>query len=185
MAKDVKERSIVLKLTDEDCERLMNVCGKCNLTVEELIENFIMDLVHSDHSNGSDEEDCANKWLDRCGFESFQEISGRALLGHLILYNYHPEDYISNLENIETAEEEKEYLIQHPEEADEGEVEGLDEDIKVWKEELDEMRDAWGAGWKLPEGRTMEEEITNIKKWMKEKERLLEGMPENGRKKGR
>lgn len=62
------------------------------------------------------------------------------LLHHLLCWGYDPEDYLELLDNIETAEEEKKYLEEHPEEADEEEASYLDDDIAYWKEELKSRR---------------------------------------------
>lgn len=71
-----KKRNIVLgNLSDEDCERLFERCGYSDISVSELFENFVRDLVYSDHSNGSDEEYLANRWFERCRFGICQENS--------------------------------------------------------------------------------------------------------------
>ena len=54
--KTIRERNITVKLSDADCNRLARKCGEHGLTVGELIENFIGDLVDGTHSNGSDEK---------------------------------------------------------------------------------------------------------------------------------
>lgn len=57
----------------------------------------------------------------------------QTLLNHLLCWGYEPEDYLDILDNIETAQEEKKYLEEHPEEADE-EAQYLDDDIAEWEE---------------------------------------------------
>ena len=71
--------------------------------------------------------------------------------------------------NIETAEEEKKYLEEHPEEADEEEASYLDDDIAYWKEELKSRR----KDWKPEKEPNMDEEIELIKKWVKEREDFI------------
>ena len=51
----IRERKITVKLSDADCDRLARKCGKHGLTIGELIENFVGDLVGGTYSNGSDE----------------------------------------------------------------------------------------------------------------------------------
>lgn len=51
----IRERKITVKLTDADCDRLARKCGEHGLTIGELIENFVGDLVGGTYSNGSDE----------------------------------------------------------------------------------------------------------------------------------
>lgn len=67
-------------------------------------------------------------------------LAKTTLLHHLLCWGYDPEDYLELLDNIETAEEEKKYLEEHPEEADEEEASYLDDDIAYWKEELKSRR---------------------------------------------
>ena len=71
----ITERTITVKLTDTDCEKLVHICGEHNLTVGQLIGNFIGDLVCGTHSNGSDERDLAEQWFKCCWFGMFPEIS--------------------------------------------------------------------------------------------------------------
>ena len=102
-------------------------------TIGELIENFVGDLVDGTYSNGSDERMYAQQWFERCWFGIFPEPT---LLNHLLCWGYDPEDYLNAMDNIKTAKEEKKYLEEHPEEADEEEASYLDDDIADWEEEL-------------------------------------------------
>ena len=69
----IRERKITVKLSDADCDRLARKCGKHGLTIGELIENFVGDLVGGTYSNGSDERDYADQWFERCWFGMFPE----------------------------------------------------------------------------------------------------------------
>ena len=62
----IKERNVIINLSDADCERLSRMCGRHSATVSELLENFIGDLVYGTYANGSDEHNIATAWLDRC-----------------------------------------------------------------------------------------------------------------------
>ena len=120
-------------------------------TIGELIENFVGDLVDGTYSNGSDERMYAQQWFERCWFGIF------------------PEDYLNAMDNIKTAKEEKKYLEEHPEEADEEEASYLDDDIADWEEELKSMREDW-----KPENEpNMDEEIERIKKWVTDRNLFL------------
>lgn len=66
--KTIAERSFTLKLSDADVERLFIKAGGAGLTVSELLENFLGDLLDGTYSNGSDERDYAERWFDRCWF---------------------------------------------------------------------------------------------------------------------
>ncbi len=161
----IRERNISVRLSDADCSRLVRKCGEHGLTVGELIENFIGDLVGGTSSNGSDERMYASQWFDRCWFGMVPE---QTLLNHLLCQGYDPEDYLNAMDNIETAMKDKEYLVEHPEEAGE-EAQYLDDDIESWQEELKDMSD----DWKPKQEPNMNEEIERIKKWVKERESLI------------
>ena len=77
----IRERKITVKLSDADCDRLARKCGEHGLTIGELIENFVGDLVGGTYSNGSDERDYADQWFERCWFGMFPEPT---LLNHLL-----------------------------------------------------------------------------------------------------
>ena len=49
----IRERKITVKLSDADCDRLARKCGEHGLTIGELIENFVGDLVGGTYSNGT------------------------------------------------------------------------------------------------------------------------------------
>lgn len=64
----IKTRCIELKLSDQDVDRIIIIAGSVGLSVGELLENFIGDLVDGTYSNGSDERMYADMWFRRCGF---------------------------------------------------------------------------------------------------------------------
>lgn len=163
----IRERNISVKLSDDDCKKITDVCGRCGLSVGELLASFIGDLVGGTYSNGSDERMYADRWFERCGFEMIAEPT---LLQHLLCWGYEPEDYLDVLDNIETAKNDKKYLEEHPEEADEEEASYIDDDIADWEEELKDMR----ADWKPKKEPNMDEEIEHIKKWCEERKELLD-----------
>jgi hypothetical protein len=71
--KTIRPRKIEIKLSDADVKRVSKKAAKHGLTVEELIENFIGDLVDGTRNNGSDERMYANEWLERCWFGALPE----------------------------------------------------------------------------------------------------------------
>ncbi len=76
----MKPRALTLNLTDRDVDRIRETAASVNLSVSELIENFIADLTYGLHTNGSDERMLAKEWLNRCWFGMFPE---RDLLKYL------------------------------------------------------------------------------------------------------
>ncbi|MDW2800511.1 hypothetical protein RZO55_23365 [Clostridium boliviensis] len=73
--KTIKERTIEIKLSDADVERLYKKAGSASLSVSELLENFVGDLVNGTYTNGSDERAALNNWFERCYFGMFPEES--------------------------------------------------------------------------------------------------------------
>lgn len=51
----IKVRPLFLKLSDADCDRILQLTAGYGLTVSELLENFVADLVGGTCTNGSDE----------------------------------------------------------------------------------------------------------------------------------
>lgn len=147
----IRERKITVKLSDADCDRLARKCGEHGLTIGELIENFVGDLVGGTYSNGSDERDYADQWFERCWFGMFPEPT---LLNHLLNLGYEPEHYLDMLENVETVDE---YIASEK------------ADLEEALEELNDMR----ADWKPEKEPNMDEEIELIKKWVKEREDFI------------
>lgn len=121
----IKERIFKLKLSDADCERISKLAGKSGLTIGELLENFIGDLVDGTFSNGSDERDRADQWYERCWFSHrFDGEEDSELLGFMLNWGYDIDDFL-------TAVDEKEYFENNPQELAE-EVVDLEEEEKLW-----------------------------------------------------
>lgn len=107
----IKERHIVLKLSDADCERMFELCGKNNLSVSELLENFIGDLIDGTYSNGSDERELAEQWFERCGFG----WNPKPTLLQWFLENWtNIENFFELLDEIKTGHEEMKYFLKRP-----------------------------------------------------------------------
>ena len=195
----IRERKIIVKLSDADCDRLARKCGEHGLTIGELIENFVGDLVGGTYSNGSDERDYANQWFERCWFGMFPEPT---LLNHLLNLGYEPEHYLDKLENVETIKSDIEITKQniaapsdewknvmyHKYNDDRTSYECVPcynsvdeyiasekEDLESYKadleEALEELKDM-REDWKPEKESKMDEEIAILKKWVKEKENL-------------
>ena len=196
----IRERKITVKLSDADCDRLARKCGKHGLTIGELIENFVGDLVGGTYSNGSDERDYADQWFERCWFGMFPEPT---LLNHLLNFGYEPEHYLDMLENVETIKSDIEITKQNiAEPSDEWKdivyhkynddrtsyecvpcynsvdeyIASEKEDLESYKadleEALEELKDM-RADWKPEKEPNMDEEIELIKKWVKEREDFI------------
>ena len=60
-----KQHNIKVNLSDKDYKNLKEYARSYNISLSQLIEAFIKDLVSSDESNGSDERRIANEWYGR------------------------------------------------------------------------------------------------------------------------
>ena len=188
----IRERKITVKLSDADCDRLARKCGKHGLTIGELIENFVGDLVGGTYSNGSDERDYADQWFERCWFGMFPEPT---LLNHLLHLGYEPEHYLDMLENVETIKSDIEITKQNiAEPSDEWKdivyhkynddftsyecvpcynsvdeyIASEKEDLESYKADLEEALEELNdmrEDWKPEKEPNMDEEIELIKKW--------------------
>lgn len=90
----IKERTLVLKLSDADCDRILQKAASHGMTVSELLESFIGDLVDGTFTNGSDERYLAEDWFNRCGFERDDK---RTLLWHLLEQNADLENFTNSM----------------------------------------------------------------------------------------
>lgn len=110
--KTIRPRKIEINLSDADITRIYEKAGKHGITVEELIENFIGDLVDGTHNNGSDERMYANEWFERCWFGGFSE---NTFLGYLLESEQNIKHVIDVWQDIEyngedLDEDDEEYL---------------------------------------------------------------------------
>lgn len=64
----IRKRTYELELSDADVLRLKYKAEEGKLTPEELLQNFVGDLVDGTYSNGSDERMRAQDWFERCWF---------------------------------------------------------------------------------------------------------------------
>lgn len=99
--KTIKERTFSLKLSDADVERLYKKAGQVGISPEEVLEQFIGDLIDGTYTNGSDERMLANNWFERCDFSMFREQS---FLKYLLVYR-NIDGFIDTLEDIKYSEE--------------------------------------------------------------------------------
>ena len=152
----IKPRTIVIELSDADCERISDQAAHYGFTVANLLENFIGDLVDGTYTNGSDERMYANEYCDRCWFS----WNGN-LLSHL-------QDY-SDVDDFLTAWDEKLYAEAHPSQYREERIE-LDESEKLWFEEIiDIALEDWNPVFNID----MDREIANCRQWLSEKKSLI------------
>lgn len=151
----IKERTITIKLSDADCERVSNLCGEHNISVSYLLESFIGDLVNGTYTNGSDERDYARSYFERCWFGMYPE---KSLLNFLLSMGYDVYcDLISYVDDIEYCRTEQEKCD--------------DEEIAEWEEHISRIK-----GYYMEENPQADwnEEYEKVTKWWEETERLKE-----------
>ena len=163
----IKGRTIELNLSDADCERISELCGKHGLTVGNLLENFIGDLVNGTYTNGSDERMYANQWFDRCWFGASPEYT---LLKHLLEWGFDIEEFLGLVDEIKSGKEDLEDFEINPEKWDKEEIEYLKEDIEGWREEYNYY--IYEYIKKCPDA-NLEKEINGCYEWLKKYKNLL------------
>lgn len=151
--KTIKGRNITLQLSDADCDRLLKKAGEHGLTVAELLQNFIGDLVDGTYSNGSDERMYAQDWFGRCGFGMFPE---KTLLRWLLQQGNDPQDFLY-------AWEENELYKEDPKKYCEDQDEEYDPEDPFWFES--EVQDAMES-WEPEETPDMKKEIQEIRDYL-------------------
>ena len=161
-----KTRNVVLNLTDGQCEILTKICGESSLTVGELISSFVEDLTAEEKEN--DRAKYANQWFEKREFSNDAEDS---LLRHLLKNSYDPQDYLNDIEYLESLTEDKRsYAINNKEDKNYLDI------IKEYDEEIITCKDGikvWEEGWKQKESTDMKKEIREIEEWAEEKNELL------------
>lgn len=151
--KTIRKRQLEIKLSDADTLRLIKKAGEVNLTVSELLENFIADLVCGIFTNGSDERMFAEEWFNRCWFAMFSE---NTLLSHLL-------ETEVDLKKFIAAYEENENYKAHPEDY-RALMEDEPEDTFWFEDEL-----KWYLEWWTPTGEPdMNKEIERIRDYLSE-----------------
>lgn len=144
--KTIRKRQLEIKLSDADTLRLIEKAAGVGLTVSELLENFIADLVCGIFSNGSDERMYANAWFNRCGFGMFQK---NTLLHHLLKDEMDIKDFVDTYEDL------REQMVE----------DGMEPGDTIWSEDDLEY---YLYGWK-PEGKPdMNKELETIRAYLNE-----------------
>lgn len=153
------QRTITIRLPEDDIEELCRKAGGADLTVSELLENFISDLVGGSRTNGSDERMYVRKWFNRCWSSMEQE---KTFLSYLVDYDLVDEamDYWSDLEIYKGYDVLDEYHKENMAYCQE-DLEAL---FKDYKEEFPESSE-----------QSVEAAMEKVVKWSRERDELLEG----------
>lgn len=160
---EIYECRLTLKLTGEDADRLCRKAGEAGVSVPELLEEFIGDLIDGRHTGGSDERECADAWFERrysmqCDDDDFV----RYVLMHedgerlLKIRQYIKEDE-PDLQDEEYRED----------------WDGIRENVEAWRSELEEAYAGFleWSGRKRTEG-NLEEDMQRLEDWKESVERF-------------
>lgn len=161
----LKERQLKINLTDDEVERISREAGKVNLTVPELLENFIADLVGSNRRNGSDECDRADAWFERCWFSMFPE---ETFLRFMLTEYYSVSNFVTTYSELRVCEDD---LLDA---TDEEEIRSIREDIDGLRKELEEIVSEYRE--RNPQAEvTLEMCAEQLENWMINKSNLKNG----------
>lgn len=160
---EIYECKLTLKLTGEDADRICRKAGEAEITVTELLQEFIGDLIHGRHTGGSDERDCADMWFNRrysmlCDNNDFVRYA-------LMYYN------VDELLRVQESIEEYEEMLQ--DEEYEEDWDGLRENVEAWKSELEEVY-AGFLEWSEPKKaeKNLDEDMQRLAAWKEGVERF-------------
>lgn len=171
----IKPRAIQLNLSDADCERIMKQAGRVGLTVSQLLEKFIGDLVCGTYSNGSDERDKAVEWFERTFYyELHIERPNSTLLKYFLSDDcgiQEMKNFLDTIRNIKSLEEEVEWAKDSESGYTAEELECIENELKMERESYDEVIGEWLKlhNFEL----NMTEEIERCEKWIETYEKNL------------
>ena len=160
----IENRTIILKLSEADCERIFHLCGRHSITVASLLQSFIGDLIGGTYTNGSDEGAYAKKYFERCLFGMFPEPT---LLNWLLNRNYDVyHDFLGVLDDIAGGYVDLEDYKKAPAIFDEEDIAFLEDEIEGWETHIagikaDFLKQNETANW--------EKEVEKVEQWWKEK----------------
>lgn len=148
---------VTIKLPDDDIDALCKKAAKAELTVSQLIENFVSDLIDGSRTNGSDERMYAQQWFDRCWFSSPME---ETFLSYLI-----------DFDQIDTAIETWEELEYYKKQSELDEYDK--EEVELLNEEINELFNDYKELYTNCADETLEEGMKRVTEWFKEREELM------------
>ena len=166
----IKPRTVSLKLSDADCERIAKKAGAAGITVSELLENFIGDLVCGTYSNGSDERDYALQWYERCGFGMFPD----ATLIRYLIEDWQEDTFIEDLEEIQSMKDDIEYYegMKNPDSDDLSDLQCARGVLKEAESRIDEVYSDYVKWCREEKPQSKEDAISGVLAWRDELAKL-------------
>ena len=165
----IKSRTITVNLSDADVKRLAEKSGEGGLTISELLENFIGDLVDGTYSNGSDERMYAEQWYQRCWFAMFSDDT---FLKFLLLWG-DLDDFIDLMNEMESSKKEMAEVTTNAEDCSAEERDELQEYINDLQKEIDYYWGKFLEQKRQKESYVFEKEIENIMAWKSQLDTIL------------
>ena len=162
----IRFRKLEIKLSDADVLRVAQIAGAHGLTIAQLIENFIGDLVGGTYSNGSDETMYAQQWFDRCWFSMFPDMT---FLRYLIEWGG-LEDILELWGDLQEVQRDLSYYEEHPEEPEPEEIRYILQDCQ------EQINEYWNDYIQLKTENkkgSFDEEMKKVLEWQEEYKRLI------------
>lgn len=169
----IKPRTITLQLSDADCERIAKKAGAAAITVSELLQNFIGDLVCGTYSNGSDERMYAEQWFERCGFGMFPD----ATFIRYLIEEWQEDSFIEDLEEIQSMKDDISYYeaMENPDADDLEDLKCAKEVLAEAESRIDETYSEYVKWCREEKAQSKEDAISGVIAWHDELKKLKGG----------
>lgn len=141
------KKQFVLDLDPDTVKALETKAFTFGTTPEEVLEDFINNLVCGQYSRGSDERDLAGRYFDRCGYGLGMDPS----FTQWALSQGRLDEIEAALEAIADMESDLEYFAEYPEAADPEEVRLATEDKTEAEKALSAIYEDYRASTGNPE----------------------------------
>lgn len=159
MSVEVTERTVGIQMSDEDAEKLSALAANHGKTVGELLSGFVGDLICGSQTNGSDEREFAELWLNRC----YGYWDDDSLLAHLA--NSDP-DVNAAVGEFLTQYDDWKLSLEHPEQFSDEFAECPGEKLYC-QMVVEDYLIGWSHADDIPE-----EEIKRCRQWLTEANQL-------------
>ncbi len=156
----IRPRTLQISLSDADVRRIIEKAGAVGLSVSELLENFIADLVDGTYSNGSDERMHADEWFTRCWFSCFQEYED-SFLRHLLTWG----DVYGALDCWDAIQECRDDLACEEQAGDAESIAAIKEEMEYQEQNLREMYEEFLDTCRDRETMRLDAEMEKIIAW--------------------
>ena len=166
----IKPRTITVNLSDADVRRLAEKSGEGGLTISELLENFIGDLVDGTYSNGSDERMYAEQWYQRCWFAMFSDDT---FLKFLLLWG-DLDAYIDLMDELESNKKEMAEMTLMPKNIPQRNGTNYKSTSMIYKRKRTIIGINFWNEKRQKESYVFEKEIENIMAWKSQLDTLLD-----------